>query len=129
MQRLVDCLLDGQQVASGCRLACPLAFDVIALGLVVKMLTHASLAKGHLVGHTEGVYHIIVLIAKEDARLDGLLGLRRVVLPLVMHWLCGVHLVHVGLVVHAWLLLARVADLAIISYLVHIVTHVCLKCV
>ena len=49
-----------------------------------------------------------------------LLSLRRVV-----HWLLVVHLVHVGLVVHAGLLLARPGP--IITGLVHLVTHIYLS--
>ena len=124
MQRLVYCLLDRQQVALWCWLPRPLALKVTTLGLVVKMLADTSLAKGHLMCHTEVVNHIIVLIAEEDTGLDGLWGRRMVLLvSLVVHGLCWVHLEHVRLMVHAGLLLPSTADLAIVSYLIHIVTH------
>lgn len=85
---------------------------------------HTSVAEGNLVSHTESVDNIIVLIAEEHARLNRLLRGRSVVLPLVVHWLSGVHLVHgVGGMVHAGLLLARSIGLPIITCLVHIVTH------
>jgi hypothetical protein len=74
----------------------------------MEMLAHTSLAEGNLVCHAEGVNHIIVLVTEEDPGLDWLLGDRVVLLPLgrVVHRLSVVHLVHVGLVVHAGLLLA-----------------------
>lgn len=81
---------------------------IVGLRLVVEMLTHTSLAKGYLVSHAEGVNHIIVLVTEEDPRLYWLLGDRVVLLTLgrVVHRLSVVHLLHVGLVVHAGLLLA-----------------------
>jgi hypothetical protein len=83
---------------------------VVGLRLVVEVLAHTSLAEGYLMCHTKGINHIIVLVTEEDPRLDWLLGLGSCVmlLPLgrIMHRLSVVHLVHMGLVVHAGLLLA-----------------------
>lgn len=110
---LDDRRFDLLKVALGRLLAGALRLVEASLVLVVEVLADAGLAEGHLVGHAEGVDDTVVLVAVEDARLDGLRhhllrGLLKVVLS---HLLSVVHVCHVLLrVVHrlvlGWLALA-----------------------
>ncbi len=56
MERLVDRLLNWEQVALRSRLANALGLVVLCLFLMVQVFVDAGLTEGHLVGHAKGVY-------------------------------------------------------------------------
>jgi hypothetical protein len=103
----------------------------VGLGLVMQVVAHAGLAEGHLVGHAEGVDHLVVLVAVQNAcdwlLLDDLLRVVGRLSEVVLgHLLRVVQVWHVLLrVVQAWRLplACPIADLAISCCLIHVVTH------